>query len=137
MKKWKLNYTRLSKIVGMDLNQFVEKHTYLKLASSGYMDLSVDVLGNNKIAIAHNYTQNGDLMCDPDMQILILPKLKMVQAYTYQQDGLGIYQESLVFDDNGKPTGCRERLFNEHNSFLGTWLRNIISQGHKPVEVEQ
>ncbi len=47
---------------------------YLKLKSGGFMDLNIDFLydedGKYTISMAHNYVQNGDVMADPDMEII-------------------------------------------------------------------
>ena len=62
---------------------------YLKLKSSGFMDLNIDHLRHKDnencivISIAHNYIQEGDVMGDPDMEIRIIPKMKMVEALTF------------------------------------------------------
>ena len=41
---------------------------YMKFKSEGLMDLNVDNLLYNKIALAHNGIQNGDVMADPDVR---------------------------------------------------------------------
>ena len=46
---------------------------YMKFTSSGLMNLNVDNLLNDTIALAHNGKQNGDVMADPDMEIRIYP----------------------------------------------------------------
>ena len=45
----------------------VMKAEYMRFQSPGLMDLHVDRLSNNTIALAHNGLQNGDVMADPDM----------------------------------------------------------------------
>jgi len=47
---------------------------------------------------------------------------------TFQNDGLGIYQECLFFDDNGKLM-VRMNLLKDLNRFLDTWTKNLIDQG--------
>ena len=101
----------------------------------GMMDLNYDNLGTRKldlgnyvsydIALAHNYIQNGDVMADPDMEIRIYPEIKYAEALTYQQDGLGIFQQ--VYPEPGK---VYPKLKKELNQFLNQWLRNCIDQGH-------
>lgn len=65
-------------------------------------------------------------MADPDMEIRIYPDLKAVEALTYQQDGLGIYQ--VVFPEPGK---VYPKVKKELNIFLNRWLSNLIDQGFK------
>ncbi|MCG7850541.1 MAG: hypothetical protein MIO93_15395, partial [ANME-2 cluster archaeon] len=82
---------------------------YLKLKSGCFMDLNIDHLCHKDsedsivIAIAHNYIQNGDVMADPDMEIKIIPKMKMVEALSFQQDNMGIYQQVYLEDGNYYP----------------------------------
>ncbi len=117
-------YTKLEKIGILNITE------YAKFKSEGFMDLNIDVLEDNenfkRIAIAHNYIQNGDVMADPDMEIKIHKKMKMAEALTYQQDGLGIFQK--VYPE---PNMVCPRLKKELNQFLNQWLTNIINQGHK------
>ena len=104
---------------------------YLKLKSSGFMDLNIDHLSHKDtensivISIAHNYIQEGDVMADPDMEIRIIPKMKMVEALTFQQDNMGIYQQ--VYLEDGRYV--IPKLKNELNDFLNSWLKNLIEQG--------
>ncbi len=71
---------------------------YVKLKADGFMDLHVDILYRKgdivKIAIAHNYTQNGDVIPDPDMELLVDFKNQTVEAKTFQN----IYAYSEVED---------------------------------------
>ena len=103
---------------------------YLKLKSGGFMDLNIDHLSHKDnenstvISIAHNYIQEGDVMADPDMEIRIIPKMKMIEALTFQQDNMGIYQQVYLEDGSFYPT-----LKNELNNFLNSWLKNLIEQG--------
>ena len=66
---------------------------YLKFKSPGLMDLNVDKLTDDTIALAHNGKQNGDVMADPDVEVRINRPGKMAEALTFQNDYLGIFQE--------------------------------------------
>lgn len=70
---------------------------YMKFVSEGLMDLNVDNLLNDMIALAHNGIQNGDVMADPDVHVQIYPETKSAEALTFQNDYLGLYQE--VYDE--------------------------------------
>lgn len=100
----------------------VQQHT--KLTADGYMDLNMDILSRTndtvRIAIAHNYTQNGDVIADPDMEILVDFKHEIAEAKTYQN----LYIYTAVQDGD-------DELQTELNQFLGMWLDNLIEQGHK------
>ena len=117
-------YIKLNQIIDFE-KLFKEK--YLKYKSAGFMDLNIDFLRDDDndfyiISMAHNFTQNGDLMCDPDMEIRVFPKTEMAEALTFQQDTFGIYQK--VYDDGKVNLTLKKDL----NSFLDKWLINIKSQ---------
>jgi len=128
---YEINYQRLQKlgIVGTDIEL---EHRISK--SEGYMDLVVERIGHkdnatgNKgvaISLAHYFKQNGDLCADPDMEIVVYHNIQAVEALTFSQSIPPIYQE--VYPEAGK---FYPRLKKQHNSFLRTWLNNLIDQGH-------
>jgi uncharacterized protein YqiB (DUF1249 family) len=117
-----------------DLDQ-LQPGTHRTSKSPPFMELHLDVLGVEqvhgrrwrRIALAHNYTQNGDVMADPDMEIRVSldPAWPAAEALTYQLDSLGVYQEVYPEPDRVAP-----RLKRELNAFLKTWLRTLKEQGH-------
>jgi len=113
---------------------------YRKVVNEPYMALSMDVLDDNQygriISISHTFLQNNDVMADPDMQVLISFKKESAQAMTFQNDCVGIYQECLFFDDNGKLL-VRMKLLKELNQFLDMWTKNLIDQGFVEAAKEQ
>ncbi len=101
-------------------------YSYMKFEASGFMPLHVDWIDADKISIAHNGIQNGDVIADPDMIVHIVPEMKMAEALTFQNDYLGIFQE--VYPEPGK---FYPKLKTELNSFLNSWLKRVIEdQGH-------
>lgn len=99
------------------------KHSYMKFEASGLMDLHVDRLTATRISVAHNGLLNGDVMADPDVEIIIYPESKTAEGVTFQNDYLGIYQE---------PEDTKEL-----NVFLHEWLSNIIDAKYELVEQEE
>lgn len=97
---------------------------YLRLKSEGYMDLSVDRLGPDRIAMAHNFIQNGDLMADPDMEVKVDVAARTAFGMAYQLDGLGVYQAA-----EDRPGHVNAELRRELTSFLQKWLKNMEEQG--------
>ncbi len=97
---------------------------------SGIMAVSVECINEveaGKIySVTHYYEQNGDLMSDPDMTFLKGPSGDYF-SLTYQQDGLGIYQDAIVWED-GKIKGYRPKMQADMNSFANTWMMNIKEQ---------
>jgi hypothetical protein len=133
-------FDKLVKIGILDHDGALQIGEYLKIENSPYMPLSIDRLpsekeGTIRISMAHNYIQEGDVMADPDMEIRICPGLRTVEALTYQQDGLGIYQ--VVYPEPGE---VNPKLKRDLNGFLNMWLTNMIDQGFRvparlPVQV--
>lgn len=124
LKLMQNNYRSLSEIAEGILTG---RYRYMKLRASGYMDLVIERVGEDRISLSHYYEQNGDLMADPDMEILIDTEKEILQAVTFQQDALGIYHCAY---DGGKITDGF--LADELDDFLEDWLRNIKVQGHMP-----
>jgi len=117
-------YSKIDDLTG-GIEDFLKKEDgYMELKSKGFMDLNVDRLDEDRIAMAHNYIQNGDVMADPDMEIRIDVKRKVAEALTFQQDSLGIYQ--VVYPEPGK---VNPMLKKELNLFLNYWLDNLEKQG--------
>ncbi len=100
-----------------------------KLKADGFMDLNIDMLykkgDRTVIALSHYFKfPSGDMIADPDMEIAVYPERKMVEALSYQ-DAFGyrrVYPEPGMVDPRAKK---------ELNSFLGQWLSNLKSQGHR------
>ncbi len=131
-------YKKIDRLTG-GINKFCSNgNGYMKLKSGEMMDLHIDVInwkedgnGTYRIAMAHSFVQNGDLMADPDMEIRIYPDMKMAEALTYQLDSLGIYHQ--VYPEPGK---VNLKLKKELNNFLIQWLNNIEKQEYIPTKKE-
>ena len=82
-------------------------------------------MDDNRLSIAHNYEQNGDLMADPDMTFVFDREAGTLTARTFQQDGLGVYQR--VEGSNG---GINHALERQLNTFAAQWFKNIREQGY-------
>ena len=100
-----------------------------KSETPGFMDFNLDILQRNgnvlRIAISHYYKHpSGDMIADPDMEVMVNRKSETAEALTYQ-DTYG-YQE--VYSEDGS---CNESLQHSLNEFLLMWLNNLFEQGHK------
>ncbi|MBC8560781.1 GNAT family N-acetyltransferase [Clostridiaceae bacterium NSJ-33] len=118
------NYRTFAKLFPDIVSQ---KYSYLRLESEGFEPLSLEWLSGKELSMMHTYTQNGDLMRDPDMVLRIDSDTQTIQAVSYELSSMGIYQE--VFTEGG----YRPKLQKELNSFLSNWLSNIASQGYESV----
>ncbi len=104
-----------------------------KIENEPYMALNIDILSpaeadGYRIAMAHNYISNNDVMADPDMEIQIYPRIRAVEVLTYQQSAVGIYQR--VYSESGVNVKMKRKL----NDFLYLWLKNLVGQGFRMVE---
>ena len=132
MKKiiYEIMFEKLVKLGIINQDGSLKFDEYLKLKSRSFMDLNIDHLSHKDdensivISLAHNFIQNGDVMADPDMEIRIIPSMKMVEALTFQQDSTGTYQQVYLEDGRFYPA-----LKKDLNNFLNSWLKNLIQQG--------
>ena len=100
-----------------------------KSEAPGFMDFNLDILQRKsdvlRIAISHYYKHpSGDMIADPDMELMVNRKTQTAEALTYQ-DTYG-YQE--VYSESGS---CNESLQYSLNEFLLMWLNNLYEQEHK------
>jgi hypothetical protein len=92
----------------------------LRLKSDGYMDLVVERLNESRISVTHYGELNGDLMKDPDMEVVLAPDGTWVRPVSFQNDYAGVYQE--VRDS-------RDALLEaELAEFFGGWMDNLKYQ---------
>lgn len=111
-----------------------EKH--FRFVNDPYMPLSIENLSHTfndcpVYGMMHFYTQNGDLMRDPDMTFYVDRENGRIIPMTYQQDNAGVYQE--VFDG---PGAYRPGLLHELDQFLNLWTKNILAQGYDSTQAD-
>lgn len=118
---------------------------HVKLLSDGFMPLVIEKLQEGiqtvygratQYSLTHYYEQNGDAMRDPDMCFLVIDlreDLKneehlFIFPILFQQDNLGLYEESVVIENN-KVTSYKPVWQKAHCTFANQWLLNIKHQG--------
>lgn len=92
-------------------------------AGEAFMPLTVERIGENRLAISHTYQQNGDQMADPDMEFVFDIETGSLSARTYQQDGLNLFQSVEAGDGR-----INTRLEKELNTFTRQWFSNLKGQ---------
>jgi len=107
------------KSVGIDI--FLQGHNSYKLASTGYMDLTVETWQGGDtvtfVSMCHYGEQNGDYMKDPD--ILFKLEQEIITYKEIQMDYTAYYSENHA----------------EIKEFMeNTWVPNLVMQGHKVYE---
>ena len=94
---------------------------YMKYGTPNYMDLNIEIIGDDRLAMAHNYVLNGDVMADPDVEFTVDKKNRMLYPQTYQQDSLQYFERV-----DGDSIRAREL-----NHFMHEWLTNVVDQKYK------
>jgi len=80
-------------------------------------------------SIGHYYIQNGDRMSDPEMTFLVNDDDGKVYPLSFEQHGFfARYEESALFDENGKYKGKYKKRHNDHKNFANQWMENINHQ---------
>lgn len=97
---------------------------YLKYASSGMMNLTIERVYENTISMAHYGELNGDAMADPDVEIIVDAENKLLIPSTYQNDYLGRFDK----EDTAE-------FKNEMNIFLSGWMASIKANHYKVSEI--
>jgi len=97
-----------------------------------YQTLHGEIIGeidNFKVfAMSHTAVQNGDLMRDPEIVILLDNERQQAHAMSYQNDFLGGNVDTCLKYENGKWLANTAKK-NELEKFLKGWSENINEQG--------
>ncbi len=93
-------------------------------AGDAYDPLVIHHKYGDHYCMEHYYMQNGDRMYDPYMDFLIDTEAGTLRAFSYENSGIGVYQEA----DPADP--AQEKKIAGFGQFFATWLNNIASQGY-------
>ena len=123
------NYRAVMELAPEVLREETESKSFE--AGQSFMPLTVESVGENRIAISHYYTQNGDSFADPDMEFVFDHEAKTLNARTFQQGNLNRF-EQVVTD------GVVDKaLESELNDFASQWFKNIREQGYLPTREDK
>lgn len=128
VKQCRANYKRLLALLP-DV-QTMKLGSAVKMKANQFMDLNIDIVRQQgtvtQISMAHYYEQHGDLVPDPDMEIMLMHVTQVALPVHFQT---GSFYRRCI--DGTVITNLKE--FGDQASFLSQWLRNIKSQGHALV----
>ena len=107
------------------------KDNPIHIENPGWMPLNIEYIGTGPrglpaIAVSHTYFQEGDVMRDPEI-VFEISELGW-GPIEYRQDNLGLYQELVWNDENGK-TMIKPKAVSDVKSFAKLWNKNIKDQG--------
>lgn len=88
-------------------------------AGDAYDPLVIHHKYGDYYCMEHYYMQNGDRMYDPYMDFLIDTEAGTLRAFSYENSGIGVYQEA----DPADP--AQEKKITGFGQFFATWLNNI------------
>lgn len=125
--------TQLAQRHHFDLTQ---PGAHLKLYLEGYMPLVIERLNSTTLSLAHYYTQNGDLIADPDVVFFTgyaewVP-IEITQPATYIAGlgPLGGYQRvATLTGDRRAIATYQPQAQADLASFTHTWAANLRHQG--------
>lgn len=95
-------------------------HSHEHYESTGFEPLSVEWIGGNSISLMQYYTQYGDIMRDPDIVLNIDFENETANAVSYENSGLGIYNEYDI--GSAMQKDC--------NSFMLDWINQLEHMHH-------
>jgi len=104
---------------------------YMRFESDTYEPLYIERIGKDRIAIAHTFTQMGDLMYDPEMTFAVREDSKELLPLSFEQSDMQVYQR--VYESEADLSGKNASLERDLNSFFRTWSQNLLWQEHTPV----
>ena len=98
---------------------------YMKFTAKHFMDFNVDFIYDNRIAMSHYYEQNGDMMADPDVEIVVDNVNRKLYPRTFQQDNM------FVRYSIERHPEMKDSL----NHFVNEWLTNVKIKGYTLAKV--
>lgn len=105
---------------------------YVRFESDTYEPLYIEHIGENQLAMAHTFVQNGDIMYDPEIVFHLDDDHKMLRPMTYEQSDMGLYQRVYAPNDDDL-TRPNRKLERDINDMFRTWSQNLKWQAHTPV----
>ncbi len=123
---------RLPKSAVIILEKLINSGTHkIDNSPDEYMPVHIEKIQESEAcsiySLAHYYVQNGDLMADPEVEILKAADGNYY-PYSYRLDGLGINRYSVTFDEAGNIKGFYPSKQRQDALFTAKWLVNIKDQ---------
>ncbi|ATN94942.1 hypothetical protein [Leptospira phage LE3] len=108
-----------------------KENNHCKIKNPPYMDLTIEILPNDCVSVAHYSKQNGDLMADPEMIF------RVAKVWLTDKDGNHDIQIDEIWhpiyyknDFMGVEHDCTDKPgFQLNTNFPKIWNKNLKSQG--------
>jgi hypothetical protein len=129
-------------LLNQGIRERISEHFHIKLETEGFMPLSIEWIGTGPrdfplISVMHFYTQNGDLMRDPDIEFearwIEIKNRWWFYPTHFRQDGLpnrlGGDQRLVWKNPDTNKLVCAPRRLHGVKSFCHQWSINLKEQG--------
>lgn len=107
----------------LDLN---DPESYLRLQQSSLMPLVIEKIGEHLVSVAHYYTQNGDMMADPD--IVFFTGYQEWVPIQITQALVGFMNVAELSPDGTSIKSFRPQAQAELATFCREWAGNLQAQ---------
>jgi len=113
----------------------LDSEFYLKLSQPNYDNLIIEKVAPDRIAIAHYFIQNGDVMWDPEIVFSYTPGFPEASWMPVEitQSPLGVYRSRYVKRD-GK-TYVDSRFHSDVSELVRVWAKNLSHQNWDQAKV--
>ncbi len=108
---------------------------HLRLENGPFEPLVIERIAEHQVSVAHYYSQNGDLICDPDIVLFTgysewVPISIQQPTVCLMGRALGGYRVVAELSDDGSSIArFYPQAQSETASFCNTWARNLKAQG--------
>jgi len=113
----------VTKMFKNNFEDLENESTYFQVKREGYMTLNIERISDNRLAMSHVYTQNGDIMRDPEVVFEIDNDGQLV-AQTIEHPPMVLNGREL---SGAVPIKAKD-------SFLSLWADNLKAQGFLDVQ---
>jgi hypothetical protein len=103
---------------------------YLHLENPPWMSLSIEVIADHLVSVAHYGEMNGDVMTDPEMVFYTNTLDGAWIPVSFRNDYVGSYRVATVIS-RGEVASFYPHEQADQASFADTWAGNIHEQGFK------
>ena len=115
--------TAIAEKYDLDLNA---SESHLRLEQPGYMPLVIEKIGKHLVSVAHYYTQEGDLMADPE--IVYFTCYQEWVPIQITQAPWGCWDVAVLSSEGTEVKSFNPQKQADLAAFSDEWAENIFAQ---------
>lgn len=100
-------------------------HKKIDNAPGSFLPAVIEKIGPERFSVAHYFVQNGDLVPDPDLELVRQDgawyPVALTQIY-------GLFTLAATTDEHGRIVSCKRAAYNDLRRFAATFLTNVERQ---------